>query len=73
MAKAEKEAENPFAGEVDADDTLESVIAKSGGDTALSYRVMQDGTQVGVLDMKHLVRALVPTSASDEGMRAQAV
>ena len=73
MARSEKEAEHAFAGQVDADDTLESVIAKSGGDTALSYRVMQDGTQVGVLDMKHLVRALVPTSASDEGMRAQAV
>ena len=73
MAKSEKEAKSAFAGDVDADDTLESVIALSGGDTAVSYRVMQDGKQVGVLDMKHLVRALVPTSASEEGMRAQAV
>ena len=71
--KYEKEAENPFAGEVEADATLESVIALSGGDTTLSYRVMKDGKQVGVLDMQHLVQALVPTSASEEGMRAQAV
>jgi len=63
----------PFAGEVDAEDTLESVIAISGGDTSLRYRVMRDGKQVGVLDMQKLVRALVPTSASEDGMRAQAV
>ncbi|MFB9151014.1 ATP-binding cassette domain-containing protein [Roseovarius ramblicola] len=63
----------PFAGEVGPDDTLESVIAVSGGDTALSYRVMRDGRQVGVLDMQNLVRALVPTSAADDGMRARAV
>ncbi len=65
--------EGPFAGEVDPDDTLESVIAVSGGDTALSYRVMREGRQVGVLDMQDLVRALVPTSAADDGMRARAV
>ncbi|WP_093035192.1 ATP-binding cassette domain-containing protein [Roseovarius azorensis] len=62
-----------FAGEVDPDDTLESVIATSGGDTALCYRVMRDGHQIGVLDMKKLVRALVPTGAAQNGMRAQAV
>ena len=67
------DGDGPFAGEVDADDTLESVIAVSGGDTGLRYRVMRDGKQVGVLDMQKLVRALVPTSASEDGMRAQAV
>lgn len=65
--------DGPFAGEVGPDDTLESVIAVSGGDTALSYRVMRDGKQVGVIDMQKLVRALVPTSAADDGMRARAV
>ncbi len=65
--------EGPFAGEVGPDDTLESVIAVSGGDTGLSYRVMREGRQVGVLDMQDLVRALVPTSAADDGMRARAV
>jgi len=67
------EGEGPFAGEVGADDTLESVIAVSGGDTAVRYRVMREGRQVGVLDMQDLVRALVPTSAADDGMRARAV
>jgi len=72
MAEGE-DGEGPFAEEVGPDDTLESVIAISGGDTAVSYRVMRDGKQVGVLDMKDLVRALVPTSAADDGMRARAV
>ena len=67
------QGEGPFAGEVGPDDTLESVIAISGGDTAVRYRVMRDGQQVGVLDMQDLVRALVPTSAADDGLRARAV
>ncbi|AKI00956.1 glycine betaine/L-proline transport ATP binding subunit [Hoeflea sp. IMCC20628] len=53
------------AGEIDHDDTLESVIARSEGDTALSYRVMKNGKPVGVLDMRKLVRALVPSEQSD--------
>jgi glycine betaine/proline transport system ATP-binding protein len=65
--------DGPFAGEVGPDDTLESVIAISRGDTGVSYRVMRDGRQVGVLDMQDLVRALVPTSAAEDGMRARAV
>jgi glycine betaine/proline transport system ATP-binding protein len=59
-----------IAGEVDHDDTLEHVIAKSRGDTSASYRVMKDGNQVGVLDMQSLVRALVPTHAAENGVRA---
>jgi len=39
----------------------------------VSYRVMRDGQPVGVLDMQDLVRALVPTSAADDGLRARAV
>jgi glycine betaine/proline transport system ATP-binding protein len=50
----------PCAGDVDADDTLEHLIALSGGDTTRTYRVMSDGVPVGLLDMKDLVRALVP-------------
>ncbi len=53
------------AGQVDHEDTLESVIALSEGDTSLSYRVMKDGKPVGVLDMRKLVRALVPSEQSD--------
>lgn len=54
------------AGEIDHNDNLESVIALSEGNTALSYRVMKDGKPVGVLDMRKLVRALVPSVQSDD-------
>ena len=49
-----------FAGDVQANDTLERLIAISGGDTGHVYRVLEDGAPVGMLDMKDLVRALVP-------------
>ncbi len=56
-------------GEVDYDDTLESMIARSGGDTSHSYVVMRDGKAVGTLEMTSLVRALVPRVASEAGAR----
>ena len=59
------DASGEQAGEIDHNDTLESVIALSEGDTALSYRVMKDGNTVGVLNMRKLVRALVPSEQSD--------
>ncbi|WP_028671063.1 quaternary amine ABC transporter ATP-binding protein [Saccharospirillum impatiens] len=59
------------AGDVDANDNLESVIARSGGETSYRYRVMQDGEPVGMLSMKRLVRALVPTDASQERNNAR--
>jgi glycine betaine/proline transport system ATP-binding protein len=58
------------AGEIDHDDTLETVIARSEGDTTLSFRVMKDGQQVGMLDMRKLVRALVPSDRSEDPERA---
>lgn len=57
------------AGEIDHDDTLESVIALSGGDTSKTYQVTRDGEPVGYLDMKEVVRALVPAHASEGGVR----
>jgi glycine betaine/proline transport system ATP-binding protein len=54
------------SGEVDHEDTLESVIALSEGDTSLSFRVMKNGEPVGVLDMHELVRALVPSKQSND-------
>lgn len=51
-------------GEADHDDTLESMIARSGGDTSHRYIVMKDNAPVGTLDMKDLVKALVPRVAS---------
>lgn len=58
------------AGEVDHDDTLETVIAVSEGDTTRRYRVMRDGAQIGVLHMRALVRALVPSrgASADEDL-----
>ena len=55
--KAESPGEN---GEIDYNDTLESMIARSGGDTSLSYVVIKDNVPVGVLYMQDLVKALVP-------------
>ncbi|SMX47226.1 quaternary amine ABC transporter ATP-binding protein [Actibacterium lipolyticum] len=54
-----------FAGVVDANDNLEKLIELSGGDTTYAYKVQQDGQDVGILDMKDLVRALVPAHASE--------
>ena len=64
---AEGDLDSPADGEVDADATLESIIAKSGGDTTKNYRVTRDGKAVGTLDTRELVKALVPTSASGQG------
>lgn len=54
-----------FDGEVDVNDNLEHLISISGGDTYKVYRVMSDGKEVGVLDMKDLVRALVPAHVEE--------
>jgi len=59
------------AGEIDHDDTLESVIALSEGDTSRSYLVMKDGKSIGVLDMRKLVRALVPVEQSGDAESAR--
>ncbi len=56
-------------GEVAHDDTLESMITRSGGDTSHSYLVMRDGQPVGTLEMTSLVKALVPRVASEAGAR----
>ncbi|MGY4876825.1 betaine/proline/choline family ABC transporter ATP-binding protein [Vreelandella aquamarina] len=58
------------AGDIDGDDTLESVIALSEGNTQRTYRVMQNGKQVGILKMKDLVRALVPTDPPEKDTQA---
>lgn len=53
-----------FAGDVDIRDNLESLIALSEGDTTLCYRVLKDGEPVGELNMRDLVKALVPRLSS---------
>ena len=52
-------------GEVDVNDTLESMILRSGGDTSHTYVVKDGKKTVGTLDMNELVRALVPRVASE--------
>ncbi|WP_297794997.1 betaine/proline/choline family ABC transporter ATP-binding protein [uncultured Marinobacter sp.] len=65
------EAPEHCAGDISERDNLESVIAMSEGDTDHTYRVMRKGKQVGVLDMKELVKALVPTDAAEGNERAR--
>ena len=61
-----------ICGQVDADATLESVLSKSKGDPTAVYDVIKDGTQIGLLSMTDLIVALVPTEASQDGMRRSA-
>jgi glycine betaine/proline transport system ATP-binding protein len=53
-----------FEGDVDMRENLETLIARSEGDTALHYRVMDGDTPVGELHMRDLVKALVPRISS---------
>jgi len=53
-----------FAGDVEPLDNLESLIARSGGDTSHKYRVVDNGAAVGEIDMRDLVKALVPRASS---------
>lgn len=55
-----------YDGDINADTNLEHVIAVSGGDTNNVYRVTSDGEVIGQLDMKELVKALVPRTRSTE-------
>ena len=48
-------------GEVNAYDTLETVISKADGNVDHSYKVVSDGLFVGCIDMRMIFRALVPT------------
>ena len=69
MTPIEGEIPADTHGEVDCNDTLESVIEKSNGDVSYSYIVMQENVPVGILNMSNLVKALVPRVASEEGAR----
>ena len=59
---------------VDAEATLEDVIAQSRGDSSACFKVVQDDRVVGRLDMTDLVRALVPAipTAEDDAPRPAA-
>ncbi len=53
-----------YAGDVAPTDNLEHLIAISGGDTSNVYRVVDGGAPVGQIDMRDLVKALVPRVSS---------
>jgi glycine betaine/proline transport system ATP-binding protein len=59
-----------YAGDINEDENLESLLSLSDGDTSLDFRVVRDGDPVGTLHMRDLTKALVPTAASQGGDRA---
>ena len=60
-----------FDGDVAASANLEEMIALSDGDTSHTYRVMDGSEAVGQLDMKDLVKALVPRVAGQDAKQGQ--
>lgn len=52
------------SGDISQNDNLEHVIALADGDTSRTYRVLDGERVVGHLDMKDLVKALVPRLSS---------
>lgn len=62
-------AEGDFAGEIDANADLESVIALAEGAVDRRFRVVRHGKPVGTLDMPDLMRALVPRAAERQAAR----
>ena len=60
-----------FSGDVGPTDNLESLIARSGGDTSHKFRVVEQGQPIGEIDMRDLVKALVPRVSSGDRVSAQ--
>ena len=58
-----------IAGEIDQEENLESVIALAQGDTRKIYLVKDGTREVGILRMEALIKSLVPTEGSDDGIR----
>lgn len=67
MGRLSEQPPGSVSGEVAPDDTLESVIARAGGEVDCLFRVVQGGVPVGWLDMRALLRSLVPTRAAESG------
>jgi len=55
-----------MSGQVDADDNLESVIARSEGDLTRSFVVVKDGVPAGVIRMQDVFKALIPRRVEPE-------
>ena len=59
------ESTDHFDGDVTPNSTLEALIKLSAGDTNRLYRVIDGDRVLGQLDMKDLVKALVPRAPND--------
>ena len=55
-----------YVGDVGPSDTLESLIARAEGDTSFKFRVVEEEKPIGQIDMKDLVKALVPRVSAME-------
>ena len=53
-------------GVCDIDDNLEKLISLSGGDATHGFKVKKNGEVVGVLEMRDVVKALVPRAPSSD-------
>lgn len=60
-----------FAGEVDLEANLETVISIAQGDTRKTYLVKDGEKEVGILRMEALIKSLVPTEASGDSTRSR--
>jgi glycine betaine/proline transport system ATP-binding protein len=54
-----------IAGEIDQEDTLESMISMAAGDVSKVYLVKRDGDTVGIVRMKTVVQALVQVKEAE--------
>jgi glycine betaine/proline transport system ATP-binding protein len=52
--------ESGTSGQVDVDDNLETVMARSAGDVTKTFVVLRDGVPAGLIKMPDVFRALVP-------------
>jgi glycine betaine/proline transport system ATP-binding protein len=52
-----------FDGEIDVEDNLEKPLSLSNGDIKKIYKVVDQGQAIGQLEIKTLLKALVPRSA----------
>jgi len=65
------EASEEYAGDVSPLENLEALIARSGGDTTHKFRVVEGDQAIGEIDMRDLVKALVPRASSGDRVAAQ--
>ena len=55
--------ESGTSGQVDVDDNLETVMARSQGDLTRTFVVVKDGIPAGLIKMQDVFKALVPRDA----------